>query len=141
MKHQHGLFIKNRWVYFIAVIITMAAGLASRTYGAVLPYWVYEHFGDALWAGMIYFGVRMVFIHLSRARAVWISVMFSWGVEFSQMIQVPWLNELRSTLWGALILGRGFLVIDLIRYLIGILCVYLIDRFILTRLMRYRINS
>jgi hypothetical protein len=141
VKHQHGLFIKNRWFYFIAVIITMAAGLASRTYGAVLPYWVYEHFGDALWAGMIYFGVRMVFIHLSRARAVWISVMFSWGVEFSQMIQVPWLNELRSTLWGALILGRGFLVIDLIRYLIGILCVYLIDRFILTRLMRYRINS
>ncbi|SCY57457.1 Protein of unknown function [Paenibacillus polysaccharolyticus] len=136
MKHQNGLSIKNRWVYFIAVIITMAAGLASRTYGAVLPNWVHEHFGDALWAGMIYFGVRMVFIHLSRARAVWISVIFSWGVEFSQMIQVPWLNDLRSTLLGALILGRGFLVIDLIRYLIGILCVYFIDRFILTRFIR-----
>ncbi|MDP9700913.1 hypothetical protein J2T16_003826 [Paenibacillus intestini] len=136
MKHQNGLSIKNRWVYFIAVIITMAAGLASRTYGAVLPKWMYEHFGDALWAGMIYFGVRMVFIHLSRARAVWISVIFSWVVEFSQMIQVPWLNDLRSTLLGALILGRGFLVNDLIRYLIGILCVYFIDRFILTRFIR-----
>ena len=118
------------------MIITMAAGLASRIYGAVLPYWVYEHFGDALWAGMIYFGVRMVFIHSSRAIAVWISVVFSWGIEFTQMIQVPWLNELRSTLWGALILGHGFLVIDLIRYLIGISCIYLIDRFILTRLVR-----
>lgn len=136
MKHQNGLSIKNRWVYFIAVIITMALGLASRTYGAVLPKWMYEHFGDALWAGMIYFGIRMVFIHLSRARAVWISVIFSWGVEFSQMIQVPWLNDLRSTLLGALILGRGFLVNDLIRYLIGILCVYFIDRFILTRFIR-----
>lgn len=136
MKDQQGLFSKNRCVYFIAVIVTMASGLASRTYGAVLPDWVHEHFGDALWAGMIYFGARMVFIHSSRARAVWISVMFSWGIEFSQMIQVPWLNELRSTIWGALILGRGFLVIDLIRYLIGILCVYLIDRFILIRLMR-----
>lgn len=136
MKHQNGLSIKNRWVYFIAVIITMAAGLASRTYGAVLPKWMNEHFGDALWVGMIYFGVRMVFIHLSRARAVWISVTFSWMIEFSQLIQVPWLNELRSTLWGALILGSGFLVIDLIRYLIGILCVYLVDRFILTRFIR-----
>lgn len=136
MKHQNGLSIKNRWVYFIAVIITMAAGLASRTYGAVLPHWVYEHFGDALWAGMIYFGVRMVCIHSSRARALWISVTFSWMIEFSQLIQLPWLNDLRSTMLGALILGRGFLVIDLIRYLIGILCVYFIDRFILTRFIR-----
>lgn len=136
MKHQSGLFIKKRWVYLTAVIITMAAGLASRTYGAVLPHWVHEHFGDALWAGMIYFGVRMVCIHSSRARALWISVTFSCMIEFSQLIQVPWLNELRSTLWGALILGRGFLIFDLIRYLIGILCVYLVDRFILSKAFR-----
>ncbi|WP_145334269.1 DUF2809 domain-containing protein [Paenibacillus xylanexedens] len=128
--------IQNRSVYFIAVIITMTAGLASRTYGAVLPDWVHEHFGDALWAGMIYFGVRMVCIHSNRARALWGSVTFSWMIEFSQLIQTPWLNNLRSTLLGALILGRGFLFMDLIRYLIGILCVYLIDRFILSKMMR-----
>lgn len=136
MKHQNGMFIKNRALYCVAMFITMAAGLASRTYGEHLPQWVHEHFGDALWAGMIYFGVRMLCIHWSRARAVWISVTFSWLIEFSQLIQLPWLNELRSTLLGALILGRGFLVIDLIRYLIGILCVYLIDRFILSKIMR-----
>ncbi|MGO4529978.1 DUF2809 domain-containing protein [Paenibacillus sp. 2TAF8] len=136
MKLQVGKFIKSRALYLIAVIITMAAGLASRTYGEHLPQWMHEHLGDALWAGMIYLGIRMLCIHWSRARAVWISATFSCMIEFSQLIQVPWLNELRSTLLGALILGHGFLVIDLIRYLIGILCVYLIDRFILTRLMR-----
>ncbi|QKS60252.1 DUF2809 domain-containing protein [Paenibacillus barcinonensis] len=117
-------------------MMTMAAGLASRTYKAVLPDFVYEHFGDALWAGMIYFGIRMVCIRWGRARAVWISVLFSWCVEFSQMLQFPWLIELRSTLWGALLLGRGFLCMDLIRYLIGIGCVYLIDRFFLSKIMR-----
>lgn len=136
MKLQIGKFIKSRALYLIAVIITMAAGLASRTYGAVLPDWVHDHLGDALWAGMIYFGIRMLCIHWSRARAVWISVTFSCMIEFSQLIQVRWLNELRSTLLGALILGHGFLVIDLIRYLIGILCVYFIDRVILTRFIR-----
>ena len=133
---RNRMLMKNRLVYVTALIITMAAGLASRKYGEFLPQWIYDHFGDALWAGMIYFGVRAVCIHWGRAGAVLASVMFSFIIEFSQMIHVPWLNHLRSTVWGALILGQGFLVIDLIRYLIGILCVYIVDRFLLSRVMQ-----
>ncbi|MCK6077153.1 DUF2809 domain-containing protein [Paenibacillus silvae] len=133
---MNRVLVTQRCLYLVVVIITMAAGLASRAYGAVLPDFVREHFGDALWAGMIYYGIRMVCIQWSRARAVLISVIFSWSIEFSQMIQVPWLTELRSTLWGALILGHGFLVVDLIRYLIGIGCVYLLDRFLLSKILR-----
>ena len=133
---MNRVLVRQRCLYLVAVIITMAAGLASRTYGAVLPDFVREHFVYALWAGMIYYGIRMVCIQWSRARAVLISVVFSWSIEFSQMIQVPWLTALRSTLWGALILGRGFLVMDLIRYLIGIVCVYLLDRFLLSKILR-----
>ncbi|KQY79571.1 hypothetical protein ASD24_19750 [Paenibacillus sp. Root52] len=121
--------MRRKLVYFIATIITMGLGLASRHYGDQLPKWVSEHAGDALWAGMIYFGVRMVWHRRSTAWAAMISLLFCWMIEFSQLIQTPWLNELRSTLLGALILGRGFLVVDLIRYASGILCVYMLDRY------------
>lgn len=124
-------FFKERLIYFIAVIITIAAGLASRHYGELLPDFVHEHFGDALWAAMIYCGVRMVWINRSRELALIVSLIFSWAVECSQMIQISWLNEVRSTVLGALILGRGFLVMDLLRYAVGILCVYGIDRYFL----------
>jgi glycopeptide antibiotics resistance protein len=124
-------FFKDRLIYFTAVIITMAAGLASRRFGELLPDFVHEHFGDALWAAMIYFGVRMVWINRSREWAMIVSLMFSWAIECSQIIQTPWLNELRSTVLGALILGRGFLVMDLLRYAVGILFVYGIDRYFL----------
>jgi hypothetical protein len=124
-------FFKERLIYFIAVIITMAAGLASRRFGELLPNFVHEHFGDALWAAMIYFGVRMVWINRSKELALIMSLIFSWAVECSQMIQTPLLNEVRSTVLGALILGRGFLVMDLLRYGVGILCVYGMDRYFL----------
>ncbi|MDN8592930.1 DUF2809 domain-containing protein [Paenibacillus sp. 11B] len=125
------VFSKDRLIYLTAVIITMAAGLASRHFGALLPCFVREHFGDALWAGMIYFGIRMLWINRSREWAMIVSLMFSWAIECSQIIQTPWLNEVRSTLLGALILGHGFLAMDLLRYAVGILCVYGIDRYFL----------
>lgn len=116
-------------------MVTMAAGLASRHFGDQLPNWVHEHAGDACWAGMIYFGVRMVWPRRSLVWAMGLSCAFSWMIEFSQLIQTPWLIEIRSTVWGALILGHGFLVIDLIRYTVGILCMVMIDRYFLRNKM------
>ncbi|MET3938694.1 hypothetical protein ABIC22_001506 [Paenibacillus sp. PvP094] len=126
------MLIRERRIYFIAVVITMAAGLASRRYGDMLPVFLHDHAGDALWAGMIYFGFRMVWIRRSKAWAFLLSFVFSWVIEFSQMIQMPWLNEVRSTMLGALILGHGFLAIDLIRYTAGILFAFVIDHYFLS---------
>ncbi|MFX3648306.1 MAG: DUF2809 domain-containing protein [Paenibacillus sp.] len=130
-----SVFMKDRLIYFVAVMMTMAAGLASRYYGDRLPNWVHEHSGDALWAGMIYFAVRMVWPRRSLVWAMSLSCVFSWMIEFSQLIQTPWLIEIRSTVWGALVLGHGFLVIDLIRYTVGILCMVMIDRYFLRNKM------
>jgi hypothetical protein len=114
-----SVLIKERLIYLFAVMMTIAAGLASRHFGERLPDWVHEHFGDACWAGMIYFGVRMVWPRRSIIWAMCLSCVFSW------------LIEIRSTVWGALMLGHGFLVIDLIRYTVGILCMAVIDRYFL----------
>lgn len=77
----------------------------------------------------------MVWPRRSLVWAMCLSCAFSWMIEFSQLIQTPWLIEIRSTVWGALILGHGFLVIDLIRYMVGILCMVMIDRYFLRNKM------
>ncbi len=77
----------------------------------------------------------MVWPYRSLVWAMCLSCVFSWMIEFSQLIQTPWLIEIRFTVLGALILGHGFLVIDLIRYTVGILCMVMIDRYFLRNKM------
>jgi hypothetical protein len=107
----------------------MALGYGSREYGESLPAFVADHFGDAFWASMIYFGVRAVFVKISLLKAVMFSLLFCFGIEFSQLYQAEWINGIRSSLIGSLVLGSGFLAVDLARYSVGIGFSVLIDRF------------
>ncbi len=59
--------------------------------------------------------------------SVYLSMIFSFTIEFSQLYQAGWINDIRSTLLGALILGKGFLGIDLIRYTVGIVISFVAD--------------
>jgi glycopeptide antibiotics resistance protein len=94
-----------------------------------LPLFVSKHFGDALWGSMVYFMFRVLLVN----RKLWIafvwSLMFSFGIEFSQLYQAEWINSIRATVLGGLILGKGFLWIDLVRYTVGIILSYGLDHF------------
>jgi glycopeptide antibiotics resistance protein len=117
-----------RRTYFIAVIITILLGLASRKYSRLLFSFLAENAGDVLWAMMVYFGFRFLFLKKSMVTAVLFSFVFSFGIEFSQLYQEDWINQIRGTILGALILGKGFLTVDLIRYTIGIVIASTLDR-------------
>ncbi|MBW7455674.1 DUF2809 domain-containing protein [Paenibacillus sepulcri] len=119
--------MKARMYYIMAVFIVMVLGYGSRAYSETLPGFVSEHFGDALWAGMIYFGVRFLWVHKRLSWAFRVSLIFCFAIEFSQLYQADWINGIRSTLAGSLILGKGFLAVDLLRYSIGILVSCMID--------------
>lgn len=126
--------MKVRISCIFSAFIVMVLGFSSRTFANALPVFVAEHFGDALWASMIYFGVRAVWCDKSFIWAGLISVVFCFGIEFSQLYQADWLNGIRSTMLGSLVLGRGFLTVDLVRYSAGILLSLLIDRYFRKRL-------
>lgn len=111
---------KKRLLYIILTIVTMILGLASRKYGSLLPNFLREYSGDALWALMVYFGFSFVFIKLSINKRGIIALVFSFVIEFSQIYQGAWINKIRDTTLGALILGHGFLFSDLICYTVGI---------------------
>jgi len=125
--------MKARIPYVAAVLITMVLGYSTRSFADSLPKFVAEHFGDALWASMIYFGFRTVFVKKNLLWAAGASVIFCFGIEFSQLYQAAWINGIRSTFIGALVLGSGFLAVDLVRYSVGILFAVLIDRYLIHR--------
>ncbi|WP_246079360.1 DUF2809 domain-containing protein [Paenibacillus piri] len=125
--------MKARMPYFISVIICIVLGLGSRTYSGLLPVFIAEHAGDMLWASMVYFGFRFLFTSKSLAWAAAGSLLFSFGIEFSQLYQAEWIVKLRHTLLGALIIGRGFLTLDLIRYALGVTIAFGVDKFGLRR--------
>ncbi|MFF2448006.1 DUF2809 domain-containing protein [Neobacillus sp. NPDC058068] len=114
--------------YFLAIVITIFLGLASRKYSPLLPEFVAQNAGDALWAMMVYFGFRFLLVGKSLPTAIWLSLIFSFGIEFSQLYQADWINQIRGTVLGALVLGKGFLTADLIRYSAGIIVGTVLDR-------------
>ncbi|URJ46525.1 DUF2809 domain-containing protein [Paenibacillus polymyxa] len=131
-KANRKIKAKFRWkaraAYLIAVVVTILLGLGSRVYSSRLPEFVADHFGDALWACMIYFGLRMLWVNRQLSVALWGSLLFCFAIEFSQMYQVPWINHIRATTLGGLVLGKGFLTADLIRYTVGIVVSWALDQ-------------
>nr|WP_110926866.1 DUF2809 domain-containing protein [Bacillus massiliglaciei] len=114
----------------------MLLGLFSRRFGGLLPAAVAEHAGDMLWAMMVYFGFRALLAAKSLRTVIGLSLLFSFGIEFSQLYQAEWINDIRGTVLGALILGHGFLWADLVRYAGGILIGAVLDRWGMSKWMR-----
>mgnify|MGYP004654458795 CR=1 FL=1 len=121
-------FTRNRMIYLFLTLLIMCLGLASRKYINYLPSFLGKYAGDTLWATMVYLGLAFIFNKLTIKKITIISLLFSYGIEISQLYQCEWINKIRSTLIGALILGHGFLFSDLICYTIGIFLGIIIDK-------------
>ena len=105
----------------IGIILLIPIGLISRRIG-----WIPTETGDALWAMMVFCLWRIV-LHNKKLPLVAItSLVHCYLVEFSQMITWRWLVSFRQTFIGHMMLGQGFLWIDLLAYSIGIIVIYMI---------------
>jgi hypothetical protein len=118
----------NRLHYLIAVAITMFVGFMSRRLTTGGDF-IHDYVGDAIWAGMIYFGFRFLLPSAKLMSAVIAALTFCYAIEISQLNQSEWLNSLRHTILGGLILGFGFLWSDFLMYTIGIGLAALLDIF------------
>ncbi|WP_308161966.1 DUF2809 domain-containing protein [Bacillus sp. ISL-75] len=119
-----------RKTYLIYAVAVIFLGVASRKYSPYLPLFLAENAGDALWAMMVYFGFRFLLARKHILQSILFSLLFSFSIEFSQLYQADWINQIRSTWFGALVLGKGFLTVDLIRYTVGILLASFLDQLI-----------
>ena len=102
-------------------VLVLLLGLASRSKSVPWPPFFAAYAGDTLWALLVFLLLRFVaparpVLHVAGA-----ALAFSFAVEFSQLYQAPWLNAVRRTLPGRLVLGAGFLWSDLVCYTVGVL--------------------
>ncbi|HEX4423648.1 MAG TPA: DUF2809 domain-containing protein [Kofleriaceae bacterium] len=111
---------RSRWLYAAAVAATIAAGLASRAVASALPWWLAKNAGDALYGTMVLFGVGLLAPRIPTARAAAIALAFCFAIEISQLYRAPWIDAVRATLPGHLVLGQGFHAFDLACYALGV---------------------
>jgi hypothetical protein len=120
-------------VYSGLVAAAVLAGLASRRYADLFPDAVRLYFGDVSWAAMVYFAAAALWPRARVSRIALGALAFSLVIETSQLYHAPWIDALRATRPGALVLGFGFLWSDVACYAIGVGLASLIDRAVVRR--------
>lgn len=110
--------IRRRLPFLCALLVLCAAGLFVRSRNAVFSNFFAAYFPDAAWTMAVYCGFGALFcrgvgIHFPAALGV------SFLIELSQLWHPPFLDALRATTLGGLVLGYGFLWSDLVCYTVG----------------------
>ncbi|MEP6987275.1 MAG: DUF2809 domain-containing protein [Chloroflexota bacterium] len=124
---------RRRIVYLIAIAVLFLFGLPSRLVPQYLPDFYVNYVGDGLWAMAIFFLLGFVFPSASTRRLVIASLAITYAIEFSELYQADWINQLRSIKLIGLILGFTFLWSDLAMYTIGIAIGALLEHYVLWR--------
>ena len=122
--------MKIRIKYLVVTVFIMIMGLLSRKYMNIFPTAIAPFIGDMLWAMMVYFGLRFLIPKLKLTKTLILAIVFSFSIETSQLYQADWINNIRATTLGGLVLGHGFLFEDLISYSLGIVMGCLLDYFL-----------
>jgi len=97
-------------------------GILFRNYESVPTF-----FGDILYAVMVYFGMRMLFINNNFSKTIILALVICFCIEFLQLYSAEWLLAIRRTTLGHYFLGQGFLWSDLVFYTFGVILGFLID--------------
>ena len=118
---------RNRLLLGLVLGLVIILGLASRKFGVQLPSFLASNAGDALWTVAVYLALALVVPRCSPIKLGLIAFGISLAVELSQLVDVAWFNAIRKTLPGRLLLGSGFLWIDLLRYFFGALLATAVD--------------
>ena len=120
MSRPPVLIRRSRVLYAGLVVLVVALGLASRRFADAFPDGVRLYAGDVLWAAMVYFAAAVVWRRAPVARIGVGALLFSVLVEASQLYHAPWIDAVRATRLGGLVLGFGFLWSDVVCYAIGV---------------------
>ena len=100
--------------------LTVVLGLGSRRFGFALPEFVAIYAGDTLWALALFLVLGLILPGMTTGWVAALALVVSLVVELSQLYHAPWIDSVRQTTIGGLILGFGFLWSDLLCYVAGI---------------------
>lgn len=109
-----------RWRSALAAALTVPLGLLTRA-DIPLPAVIATYGGDTLYAALAFFLAALLWPRWPRWRLALTALGFCSAIELSQLYKTPWLDALRGTLPGRLVLGAGFRWDDLLCYAVGVL--------------------
>ncbi len=119
---------RSRPFYALAAALVIGTGLLWRSGLLPLPNFIAKYGGDSLWALVVFLGFGFVYSRISTTRLGVIAVCFAWAIEFLQLYHADWIDGIRATLLGRLILGTTFNSPDLLAYVVGIAVGVLAER-------------
>jgi len=122
MRHQ-----RNRVLYAGLIAVVVFIGLSSRKFPQMFPGFVATYAGDTLWAMNVFLLLCFFFPKIAGFRAALAALAFSFLIEISQFYHAPWIDTIRSTTLGGLVLGYTFVWRDLLCYTVGVGMGLLID--------------
>ncbi len=117
--------LRKRLTYAFLAIITITLGLLSRS--PIIPAFIYPYLGDILYALLIYFLFAFLFARKAETAIALLALIFCVAIELSQLYHAPWIDNIRATKLGGLILGFGFLWSDLLAYAAGVSIGWLLE--------------
>jgi hypothetical protein len=111
---------RNPLVRINLIALVCLLGISSRRYAHLLPGFIAAYSGDTLWALAAFLGTGLVLPRASTRTIALLAMIFSVAIELSQLYHAPWIDSIRQTTLGGLILGFGFLWSDLSCYAVGV---------------------
>lgn len=110
---------RNRFILLMLLIVTLISGLLSRSQLIDLPEFIVMYAGDFLWTLLVYYLFAFTFNKQAIIKILFYALTFSYLIEISQFYQADWINEIRRTRMGALVLGHTFIWSDIVCYTAG----------------------
>lgn len=124
---------RNPPIWIALILLTVALGLGSRRYAASLPGFVAAYAGDTLWAVVAFLSIGLLLPRAFTERVALLAMSLSVLVEAGQLYHAPWIDSIRRTTVGGLVLGYDFVWSDLACYAVGVALGILIERIALLR--------
>lgn len=111
---------RNRLTWIVLIVLVCALGIGSRRFGDALPDFVATYAGDTLWAVAVFLAIGLAMPRASTWVVAAVALLVSLAVKLSQLYHAPWIDSIRSTTVGGLLLGFGFIWSDLACYAVGV---------------------
>lgn len=112
---------RTRFAYALAFVTCILLGLASRRYTGLHAELLGKYPGDALWAGMVFFGLGTLRTRTSSLSNATLALAVCLVIELLKLYQAPWIVEIRHTTLGHLVFGHVFSIQNLLAYAVGVI--------------------
>ncbi len=118
---------RKRVVLATVAIVLTGVALDTRAHPVRYPTIIANYAGDTLWAMCLMLMARVVWPAGNLAVCVFKMAVFCLLIELSQLYQAVWLDRIRHTLPGSLLLGFQFAWSDLVCYAMGLGLAVVVD--------------